>query len=114
MVRTAKRLNRLYKGSVSDCSNQKASPGSYNFHYFHTKMQGEKEFVTDASGIFKANPIPAGEVTIVLEKKGYIKPTDVKVSSLKPGMSIKLNFDIKSDDEDSEVFHPLLRMMEGG
>ena len=62
---------------------------------------------------FKANQIPAGEVTIVLEKKGY-KTYRREGVILKPGMSIKLNFDIKSDDEDSEVFHPLLRMMEGG
>ena len=100
------------QGSVSDAVTKKPLQG-VTISITSSKMHGEKEFTTDASGIFKANQIPAGEVTIVLEKKGY-KTYRREGVILKPGMSMKLNFDIKSEDEDSEVFHPLLRMMEGG
>lgn len=99
------------QGSVSDAATKKPLKG-VTISITSSKMQGEKEFVTDASGSFKACQIPAGQVTIVLEKKGY-KTYRREGVVLKDGMSIKLNFDIKSEEEDSEVFHPLLRMMEG-
>lgn len=98
-------------GSVSDAVTKKPLQGVV-ISITSSKMQGEKEFVTDASGSFKASQIPAGEVTIVLEKKGY-KTYRREGVILKQGMSMKLTFDIKSEDEDGEVFHPLLRMMEG-
>jgi len=53
-------------------------------------------------------------VIIVLEKKGY-KTTRREGIIIKEGVSLKMNFDItniKLDDE-SDVFHPFLRMMEG-
>ena len=98
-------------GSVSDAVTKKPLQG-VTISITSSKMQGEKEFVTDASGSFKASQIPAGEVTIVLEKKGY-KTYRREGVVLKQGMSVKLNFDIKSEEEDGEVFHPLLRMIEG-
>jgi hypothetical protein len=58
--------------------------------------------------------MPVGEVIIVLEKKGY-KTTRREGIIIKEGVSLKVNFDItniKFDDE-SDVFHPFLRMMEG-
>lgn len=98
-------------GSVSDANTKKPLQG-VTISITSSKMQGEKEFVTDASGSFKASQIPPGEVTIILEKKGY-KTYRREGVILKEGMSIKISFDIKSEDEDGEVFHPLLRMMEG-
>jgi len=99
------------QGSVSDAATRKPLQG-VTISITSSKMHGEKEFVTDASGSFKASEIPAGEVTIILEKKGY-KTYRRQGVIIKDGISIKLNFDIKSEDEDGEVFHPLLRMMEG-
>lgn len=98
-------------GSVSDAVTKKPLQG-VTISITSSKMQGEKEFTTDASGSFKVSQIPAGEVTIVLEKKGY-KTYKREGVVLKQGMSTKLKFDIRSEDEDGEVFHPLLRMMEG-
>lgn len=98
-------------GSVSDAVTKKPLKG-VTISITSSKMQGEKEFVTDASGSFKASQIPAGEVTIVLEKKGY-KTYRREGVVLKQGTNMKLSFDIKSEDEDGEVFHPLLRMIEG-
>ena len=98
-------------GSVSDAVTKKPLKG-VTISITSTKMYGEKEFITDASGSFKASQIPPGEVTIILEKKGY-KTIRREGVILKEGMSIKMSFDIKSEDEESDVFHPLLRMMEG-
>ena len=100
------------QGSVSDAITKKPLQG-VTISITSSKMNGEKEFVTDASGSFKASQIPAGAVTIILEKKGY-KTYRREGVVLKEGISIKLTFDIKSEaEEDGEVFHPLLRMMEG-
>lgn len=99
------------QGSVSDAVTKKPLKG-VTISITSSKMHGEKEFITDASGIFKVCEIPAGEVTIILEKKGY-KTYRREGVVLKQGMSMKLNFDIKSEDEDGEVFHPFLRMIEG-
>lgn len=76
--------------------------------------RGDKEFTTDANGSFKIPQLPSGEVTIVLEKKGY-KTYRREGVLLKEGISIKLNFDMYSEDvaDENEVFHPLLRMMDG-
>lgn len=98
-------------GSVSDATTKKPIQG-VTISITSCKMNGQKEFKTDASGSFKASAIPAGEVTIILEKKGY-KTYRREGVILKEGISIKLDFDIKSEDEEAEVFHPLLRMMEG-
>ena len=97
-------------GSVSDAVTKKPLQG-VTISITSSKMNGEKEFITDATGSFKASQIPAGEVTIVLEKKGYQTYRREGVV-LKQGMSTKLTFDIKSEEDDVQVFHPLL-MMEG-
>ncbi len=98
-------------GSVSDAITKKPLQG-VTISITSSKMNGEKEFRTDASGSFKASSIPPGEVTIILEKKGY-KTYRREGVVLKEGMTIKLNFDIKSEDDEADVFHPLLRMIEG-
>lgn len=99
------------QGSVSDAVTKKPLKG-VTISITSSKMSGEKEFVTDASGSFKVCQVPAGEVTIVLEKKGYATYRREGVV-LKQGISIKMNFDIKTDDQEGEVFHPLLRMLDG-
>lgn len=98
-------------GSVSDAVTKKPLQG-VTISITSSKMNGGKEYKTDASGIFRASSLPAGEVTIILEKKGY-KTYRREGVVLKEGMNIKMSFDIKSDDEEDEVFHPLLRMIEG-
>jgi len=101
-------------GYVSDAYTKKPVTGVV-ISITSSKMQGEKEVTTDASGNFKIPQLPPGEVTIILEKKGY-KTYRREGVILKEGVSIKMNFDMKvdnNDEEDGDVFHPLLRMMEG-
>ena len=100
-------------GNISDASTKKPLSG-VTISITSSRIHGEKEFITDASGNFKIPQLPAGEVTIVLEKKGY-KAYRREGVILKDGVSKKLNFDIRSDDdeESADVFHPMLRMIEG-
>ena len=71
-----------------------------------------KEFVTDAGGNFKIPQMPPGEVVIVVEKKGY-KTYRKENVIIKEGVSLKMNLDLTADEDESDVFHPLMRMMDG-
>jgi len=97
-------------GSVSDANSKKPVKG---VSVYVTAKDGTKLITTDASGKFIVPKLPAGEVTIQLEKKGYKTYRREKVV-LKEGMQIKLNFDISNlkEEEDNDLFHPLLRMIE--
>lgn len=96
-------------GSVSDASSKKPVKG---VTVSVTAKDGVKLITTDASGKFIIPKLPAGEVTIQLEKKGYKTYRREKVI-VKEGMQIKLNFDLSNNrDEDGDLFHPLLRMIE--
>ena len=98
-------------GSVSDAFSKKPVKG---VTVYVTAKDGTKLITTDASGKFIIPKLPPGEVTIQLEKKGYKTYRREKVV-LKEGMQIKLNFDmsnIKEDEDNNDLFHPLLRMIE--
>lgn len=99
-------------GNVSDATSRKPVKG-VTISVTSTKDNIGKSFTTDAQGNFAIPTLPAGEVTIVLEKKGYKTYRREKVV-LKEGIQIKLNFDIRNEEvaDDNNVFHPLLRMME--
>ena len=99
-------------GSVLDGDTKKPLQGVV-ISITSAKILGEKEVTTDALGNFKIPQLPAGEVTIVVEKKGY-KTYRREGVVVKEGMSLKLNFDIEETEKDeSEVFHPMRRMIEG-
>ena len=96
-------------GSVSDANSKKPVKG---VTVSVTAKDGVKLITTDASGKFIIPKLAAGEVTIQLEKKGYKTYRREKVI-VKEGMQIKLNFDLSNNrDEDGDLFHPLLRMIE--
>lgn len=98
-------------GSVNDADSKKPVQGVTVS--ITGKGQEKKELTTDASGNFKANQLNPGEVTIILEKKGY-RTYKKEGVVIKEGVSLKLSLDIEeTDDDDSGVFHPLLRMMDG-
>ena len=103
----------VIQGCVADASTKKPVQGVTVF-ISSLKGQEKKEFTTDASGNFKIPQMPVGEVIIVLEKKGY-KTTRREGIIIKEGVSLKMNFDITTivTDDESDVFHPFLRMMEG-
>ena len=102
-------------GSVADAVTKKPVQGvTVSISGIH----GEKRaVVTDARGYFKVPQLPAGEIIIVLEKKGY-KTCRREGIMVKEGVSQKLNFDLSGVDdggnsEATDVFHPLMRMIDG-
>jgi hypothetical protein len=99
-------------GSITDASTKKPLVGVL-ISICNPKCAEKKEFTTDASGNFKVPKMPSGEVTIVLEKKGY-KTYRREGVIIKEGMTIKLNLDLKSADryEDNDFFHPLMRLID--
>lgn len=104
----------VLQGIVSDATTKKPVQG-VTISITNPKGQDRKEFTTDAAGNFKVPQMPMGEIVIVLEKKGY-KTTRREGVIIKEGSALKLNFDIinaNSDDDESDVFHPLMRMIDG-
>jgi uncharacterized protein YfaS (alpha-2-macroglobulin family) len=103
----------VLQGCVADASTKKPVQG-VTISISTSKGQEKKEFTTDAAGNFKVPQMPVGEVIIILEKKGY-KTTRREGIVIKEGVSLKMNFDIINIhlEDESDVFHPFLRMMEG-
>jgi len=71
------------------------------------------QVTTDAFGNFKIPGIPQGQVTMILEKKGY-KTYRKDGLKLKQGMVIVINPETEEPEiEEGDVFHPLRRMIDG-
>ena len=103
----------VLQGCVADAATKKPVQG-VTISISTSKGQEKKEFTTDAAGNFKVPQMPVGEVIIILEKKGY-KTTRREGIIIKEGVSLKMNFDLLNipPDDESDVFHPFFRMMEG-
>ena len=106
----------VLQGFVSDAATKKPIQGvTISITQKGQDKSDKKEYTTDAWGNFKVSQMPVGEVVIILEKKGY-KTCRREGIVIKEGVSLKLTFDIVSanaDDDESDVFHPLMRMVEG-
>lgn len=102
----------MIMGSVSDATSRKPVKG-VSIYIISSKDKVGKLVISDASGQFTIPKLPAGEVTIVLEKKGY-KTYRKEKFIIREGMQVKLKVDLNNEKpaEDSNLFHPLLRMME--
>lgn len=100
-------------GCVSDASTKKPVQG-VTVSISSSKGQEKKEYTTDAAGNFRVTQMPVGEVIIVLEKKGY-KTSRREGVIIREGVALKISFDITNmrDEDEGDVFHPFLRMMEG-
>lgn len=97
-------------GMVADADSKK--PVSGVVVSIVGKGQEKKELTTDAQGNFKTGTLAPGEVTITFEKKGYrtVRKENVVV---KEGNALRLMLELEQQDEDDDVFHPLLRMLFG-
>lgn len=102
----------IISGSISDAYSKKPV-GGVTISIKSSKNNVGKLVTSDASGQFIIPKLPAGEVTIIIEKKGY-KTYRKEKFIIKEGMQVKLNVDIsnEAETEDTNLFHPLLRMME--
>lgn len=72
----------------------------------------KKEVATDASGYFKLDELPAGQIYIYFDKKGYkiLKKSSV---TLKDKAVLKLNVDLEEEGKDAVFEHPALRLLDG-
>ena len=78
----------------------------------HQKKNIKKEVATDASGYFKLDELPAGEVLIYFDKKGY-QMLKKKPVLLKDKTVTKLTIDLYEDQMDTVYEHPVLRLLDG-
>ncbi len=77
------------------------------------KKNFRKEATTDASGYFKLEEMPSGELLIYFDKKGYHMQKKSPMV-LKEKTVTKLKIDLKGDEEPDPVYeHPVLRLIDG-
>lgn len=78
----------------------------------HQKRNTKREASTDASGYFKLDEMPMGEILIYFDKKGYrmLKKNGIR---LREGTVLKLSIDIQEDEADPVFEHPALRLLDG-
>ena len=97
-------------GMVSDgLTNRPVRGVTISIRYGNNPVQ----VTTDASGNFKIPGIPQGQVTMILEKKGY-KTYRKDGLKLKQGMVIIISPETEEPEvEEGDVFHPLRRMIDG-
>jgi len=101
----------VVSGMVSDADSKK--PVAEVTVSISAKGQDKKVLTTDKDGNFKSGQLTPGEVTITLEKKGY-RPFKKENVTIKDGSTLKLIFELEQQDvDDDDVFHPLLRLLQG-
>jgi hypothetical protein len=74
-----------------------------------------KEVTTDADGYFRFIQLPAAQVTVQFDKKGY-QPCKRPNVTIKEKTSVALNIEFLPDDMDMDANseYPLLRLMQAG
>ena len=100
----------IIQGMVSDgLTNRPVRGVTISIRYGNIPMQ----VTTDASGNFSIPGMPRGQVTMILEKKGY-KTYRKDGLRLKQGMAIIISPETEEPEvEEGDVFHPLRRMIDG-
>ncbi|MET0244216.1 MAG: carboxypeptidase-like regulatory domain-containing protein [Flavitalea sp.] len=100
-------------GSIVDAVTKKPVAGVV-VSIVVSRTNEKKEITSDVNGNFKLPRMASGEVTLVLEKKGYRTIRRERIF-IREGMSLKLDLDLRSESngEDIDFFHPMMRMLEG-
>jgi len=106
----------VVQGQVTDAVTKKPIPGVV-VSMTGSKISSEKEVTTDSDGYFKITKLPGGDLTIVLEKKGY-KVHKRELVNTKEGLVYRVYVDLlPKDDDDNDTAedssHPLLRLSGG-
>ena len=104
----------VVQGQVTDAVTKKPIAGVV-VSMTGSKISNEKEVTTDSDGYFKITKLPGGDLTIVLEKKGY-RVHKKELVNTKEGMVYRVYVDLlpKDDNDGAEdSTHPLLRLSGG-
>lgn len=106
------KVEGVLNGYVTDAITKKPLPGVVVCAVIPgTNLQ--KEVTTDADGYFRFIELPASQVTVEFNKKGY-QPFKRGNIIIKEKTSVKLNveFSPNNDDMDSATEYPVLRLLQ--
>jgi hypothetical protein len=119
-------LSCLAKANTGEKGNKKLSEGSVHGYVVDattrkpiggvtisvssSKLQGDKEIQSDAAGYFNFGKLPAGEVTIMFEKKGY-KLYRKDAMALREGTTVRISVEVEPESDNDDIWHPLFRLM---
>lgn len=107
------KLEGVLNGYVTDAVTKKPLPGVI-VSAFIPGTNLLKEVLTDADGYFRFPELPASQVTVEFNKKGYQCTRRPNVA-VKEKTSVKLNVEFLPEDPDAGLGggeYPLLRMLE--
>ncbi len=107
------------QGYVMDAITRKPVTGvivsiSSNKSANSNKIQPGKEIQSDATGHFNISKLPAGEVTLIFEKKGY-KLFKRDLLAIKEGAITKIFIEVQPLAEDyggNEIWHPFYKFLD--
>jgi len=99
----------LLHGYIVDAETKKPVSG-VSISLSSNKMPSEKEVVSDAAGYFNFGKIPAGDLTVIFEKKGY-KFYKKDAMPLKEGTTIKMAVEVEPENDNNDIWNPLYRLL---
>lgn len=106
-----KSLEVSVHGYVMDAITRKPVTG-VTVSVCSNKLQANKEIQSNAEGYFTFAKLPAGNVTLMFEKKGY-KMFKRDLTSVKEGSVTKISVDFQPiEDGGNEMWHPLLKLLD--
>ena len=107
------KLEGVLNGYVTDAVTKKPLPGVV-VSAFIPGTNNLKEVLTDADGYFRFPELPASQVTVEFNKKGYQCAKRPNIT-IKEKTSVKLNVEFLPDDLDpgpGSSEYPVLRLLE--
>lgn len=99
----------LIHGYIVDAETKKPLSG-VSVSLSSRNMQADKEIVSDAAGYFNFGKIPAGELTLMFEKKGY-KFYKRDALDLKEGTTVKMSVEVRPETEAADTWNPLFHFL---
>jgi Carboxypeptidase regulatory-like domain len=108
------KIEGVLHGYVTDAVTKKPLPG-VTVSAILPGTNNSKEVMTDSDGYFRFIQLPAAQVTVLFDKKGY-QPCKRPGVTIKEKTSASLNIEFLPDDmnTDANSEYPLLRLMQAG
>ena len=107
------KLEGVLNGYVTDAITKKPLPG-VTVSAIIPGTNNLKEVLTDADGYFRFSELPASQVTVEFNKKGY-QPARRPNIVIREKASVRLNVEFLPDDMDpgpGSAEYPVLRLLE--
>ena len=107
------KLEGVLNGYVTDAVTKKPLPGVI-VSAIIPGTNNLKEVLTDADGYFRFAELPASQVTVEFNKKGY-QPCKKPNITIKEKAAVRVNIEFSPEDPEDEpglIEYPLLRMLD--